>query len=742
MFTKTNSFILNFDIKHLINIKLRKMKNISIKIKLLIYFLGTGITIISIIGLLSYIEAEQGLLERTKEQLISIREIQRQRIEQFMKERFSDIEILAQSENVYSLINELNEYQANQNIEDLSNFPIETGIYKKILSEHSEYFENYVKAYGYYDLFIISKDLGHIMYSVAKENDLGANLKYGKYKNTHIASLWRRTTSELEIILEDIKPYAPSNDQPAMFLGSPILKNGKVIGVLAVQLSDVPINEIVNQRSGMGTTGETYIVGKNDNITSYRNNRIIKKGKVGDNINNEIIKKCLNKQRGYKSHINKESENDYIAYSPLNIKGINWGVFVEISEDEILIPIINLRTKILIISLIVLFIVFIISLFIARSFTIPINKSVKFADEITEGNYEINLEIEQKDEIGKLADTLNEMILTFKNSVTTAKNISEGKLILNDNKDIKKGTLDDALLNMKIQLRRIVNDIKKIANNVAAGSVEISTSATEIAQGANEQAASTEEISSSIEEMVANIEQNTDNAQQTEKIAQASSKEISEGQKSFYETLKAMKDIAEKILIIGDIARKTDLLAINAAIEAARAGKYGKGFAVVAREIRKLAENSQEAASEIDELSKNTLIVAEKSSNLLSDIVPNVQKTALLVQEITMASNEQKSGANQIAKAIEQLTLVTQQNSAAAEEMSSGSEELASQADYLNSIINFFEMGKNEKSSKTITSNKNIENKEELNSNNKKEIETGVNINLDTYDKDSEYQIF
>jgi methyl-accepting chemotaxis protein len=192
--------------------------------------------------------------------------------------------------------------------------------------------------------------------------------------------------------------------------------------------------------------------------------------------------------------------------------------------------------------------------------------------------------------------------------------------------------------------------------------------------------------------MAANIRQNADNATQTEKIAMQSSKDADQGGQAVTETVTAMKQIAEKISIIEEIARQTDLLALNAAIEAARAGEHGKGFAVVASEVRKLAERSQLAAGEIGKLSSSSVEVAEKAGAMLTRMVPDIQKTAELVQEISAASNEQNTGADQINKAIQQLDQVIQQNASASEEMASTSEELSSQAERLQHIISFFKL--------------------------------------------------
>jgi len=283
---------------------------------------------------------------------------------------------------------------------------------------------------------------------------------------------------------------------------------------------------------------------------------------------------------------------------------------------------------------------------------------------------------------------------SLRQCVNVAGKVAEGKLdfeITVTGSD-ETAQLLQSMKTMAEKLRSIVADVKSASDNVASGSQAINASSEEMSQGATEQASAAEEASSSMEQMASNIRQNADNAHQTEQIAVRAAQEAQQSGKAVDEAVNAMKQIAEKISIIEEIARQTNLLALNAAIEAARAGEHGKGFAVVAAEVRKLAERSQEAAGEINEISNSSVAVAERAGELLNQLLPDIQKTAELVQEISGASGEMNTGAEQINRAIQQLDQITQQNASSAEEMASTSEELASQAMHLQDIIEFFHL--------------------------------------------------
>jgi methyl-accepting chemotaxis protein len=335
----------------------------------------------------------------------------------------------------------------------------------------------------------------------------------------------------------------------------------------------------------------------------------------------------------------------------------------------------------------------------------PLTVAAGYVDRISKGDIPEKISDAYHGEFNTIKNNLNLLIEAMERVTRVAQDIADGNLQVEVRERSEKDDLMKALGTMVQKLSDVVTEVKTSASNVASGAQQISTATEQLSQGATEQASSIEEVSSSIEQMSSNIKQNADNASQTEKIAIKAASDAKEGGEAVGRTVEAMKQIAGKISIIEEISRQTNLLALNAAIEAARAGEHGKGFAVVASEVRKLAERSQKAAGEITELSGSSVSVAERAGELLAKILPNVQKTSELVQEISAASREQDAGAMQINKAIQQLDTVIQQNASAAEETSSTTVELAAQAGRMQEIISFFRLqtGDHDLSYRTMT---------------------------------------
>jgi methyl-accepting chemotaxis protein len=323
----------------------------------------------------------------------------------------------------------------------------------------------------------------------------------------------------------------------------------------------------------------------------------------------------------------------------------------------------------------------------------PLKFTAGYIDRISKGDIPSQITDTYHGDFNLIKDNLNMLIVAMNDITAAAEEIANGNLTVNIRERSPQDKLMQALSAMVSGITRVVSDIRGIAGEVASASQAISTTSVEVSKGASAQAASAEEASSSMEEMVSNIKQNADSAAQTDKIANKSATDAQESGKSVVEAVAAMKEIASRVSIIEEIARQTNLLALNAAIEAARAGEHGKGFAVVAAEVRKLAERSQKAAAEINQLSGTTVKVSEKAGEMLDKLVPDIKRTAELVQEIAAASKEQDTGAEQINQALVQLEKVIQQNASASEEMASTTEELTSQSEQLVSALAFFRTG-------------------------------------------------
>ena len=317
-----------------------------------------------------------------------------------------------------------------------------------------------------------------------------------------------------------------------------------------------------------------------------------------------------------------------------------------------------------------------------------LRKTAELADEIASGDLGSQVQLlSDRDRLGK---ALTAMMSNLRAAASVADRLAEGDLTVNHTASSDRDRLGQALVSMIKRLREVVSESTAAAENVSAGSQQLAASSEQLSQGATEQAAAAEQASSSMEQMAANIKQNADNAAQTEKIARQSAKDAESSGEVVNRAVDAMRTIAEKIGIVQEIARQTDLLALNAAVEAARAGEHGKGFAVVASEVRKLAERSQSAASEIVAVSSDTVKAAAEAGDMLAKLVPDIRRTAELISEISAACREQDIGASQINEAIQQLDQVTQQNAGSSEEISATSEELAAQAEELQASIAYF----------------------------------------------------
>lgn len=428
---------------------------------------------------------------------------------------------------------------------------------------------------------------------------------------------------------------------------APLKKDGNLIGIIGVGVPEKDLNSLkqVFYDKKYFETGYPFVIDKDGTF-------IIHPKSEGKNFANEEFFKQLNvSDADAKSKYNWEGKTKYQYFK--YVPAIESYVSVSIYESELFSIIAHVRNSILVSIIIGIALFVLVITQMSSVITKALQKGVNLAKKISEGDLNSTIVMDQKDEIGELVDALNSMVIKLKN---------------------------------------IVSEIITGSNSIADASQQISSTSQQLSQGANEQASSVEEVSSTMEEIVGNISQNSDNAKQTESISLSALAGMEDVASRSEKAMIATKLISEKITIINDIAFQTNILALNAAVEAARAGEHGRGFAVVAAEVRKLAERSKIAADEIVGIAKDSVEFVGGAGSKLNEMLPEINKTTKLVQEIAASSLEQSNGSGQVNTALQQLSDVTQQNAAASEELATSAEELASQAEQLKEMILYFKV--------------------------------------------------
>ncbi len=438
-------------------------------------------------------------------------------------------------------------------------------------------------------------------------------------------------------------------------ISTPILEDGEFIGVMCKDFISSFIQEkaIETKNSLFDGNCEVIVFDREGKIAANtKNPELIGSEISAMNLENEAA--VIQSIQEAKTEV-KQNGDVYTATIPISFKGATPKWQMRVNVDASIVKA-DARSKMwteILIAIIALFLSVGILFFITRRLLNPLHDLSVFSKSVSSGDLTQKIRIDRNDEIGQVAGSFNEMVE---------------------------------------RLREIISNIEETADSILSGSNQVSSTSQLLSSGANQQAASVEEVSSTMEQIASNIEHNTQNAHQTEKMASGANKSIKDVSRRSSIAIEASKQIAEKISIINDIASRTDLLAINAAIEAARAGDHGKGFAVVASEVRKLAERSNLAAEEIIALAEKSNDLSEDAGVVMEKTIPQIEEATVLIKEIAAASVEQSTGANQVNGAIQELNSVTQQNAASSEELSASASQLKEYADELKNLISYFKI--------------------------------------------------
>jgi methyl-accepting chemotaxis protein len=681
-----------------------KMTKLSLNLQITLLTIGSMVFLAALLTFTSVSQSTEALKKEASSALTSLRDIKKNQLERFFRQGKVDIESLSGRTSLIELTDTLLVIAGGLKPDE--KFPVNEAYTTDVTKPFEPALQRYRNDYGYSDISIISPDNGYIMYTAEKSSDYGQNLNVGPLKSSGLAQVWLKTKTSNRTSYVDMSSYAPSNNLPVMFIGTPIIQYETTVAILVLQLTAIEINSFMGYREGYGETQEDYLVGpdnlmRSDSFLDPVNRSLVasfENPSLGS-VDTEATKAAFSVESNTEVVINYNGIPVLSAYSLVKVdEDIFWAIMSEIDEAEVLIAPNAIRNYILIQAIILLILFVSISILLVKIGIIkPLNEFKNALHEIALGkNLTIALKTDTPKEIREMAESVNELISELRELLSNAKQSS------NENASIAH-ELSTSSLGVGSNVEKSVNIINDACSQANLINEEIVRAISDSLEGKEGIIRASATLSKARDEI----------NQLTHRVQVTADKEV-----ALAVDISRLSDEAGEVKgilqVISNIAEQTNLLALNAAIEAARAGEHGRGFAVVASEVRGLAAHTQSSLGEINstivkiiktiesvsiDMNSNSIEIKELSE-IAKVVDGQIHETVVKVDSATELSDKtvkdfEHTGKSisSIVEKVEEIRAISSTNARSVEEIASAAEHLNSMTEGLNAQLESFRTG-------------------------------------------------